>query len=102
MQDFERKLAVSSKDNRIPIVKEPQESVTLRDVIITPDLVEKKLNKLNVSKSAGPDGFHPRVLKELSSAIKVPLQIIFSKSIMEGTLPEALKDAHITPIHKKG
>ena len=30
----------------------------------------------------------------------VPLQIIFSKSIME--LPESWKDAHITPIHKKG
>jgi len=58
-------------------------------------MVEKKLNKLSVSKSAGPDVFHPRVLKELSRAIKVPLQIIFSKSIMEGTQPEAWKDAHI-------
>jgi len=57
---------------------------------------------LNGSKSAGADGFHPRVPKELSSAINVPLQIIFSKSIMEGTLPEAWKDASITPTHKKG
>ena len=76
-------------------MNERQESVTLKDVIITPDLVENKLNKLNFSKSAGSDGFHPRVPKELSIAIKVPLQIIFSKSIMEGTLPEAWKDAHI-------
>ena len=65
-------------------MNERQESVTLKDVIITPDLVEKKLDKLNVSRSAGPDGFHPRVLKELSSAIKLSLQILFSKSI---TLP---------------
>ncbi|KAK2155706.1 hypothetical protein LSH36_233g05050 [Paralvinella palmiformis] len=49
--------------NTIPIMNERQESVTLKDVIITPDLVEEKLNKLNVSKSAGPDGFHPLVLK---------------------------------------
>ena len=41
----------------IPIMNEWQESVTLRDVIITPDLVKKKLNKLNVSKSAGTEGF---------------------------------------------
>jgi len=86
----------------ILIMNERQESVTLRDVIITPYLVEKKLNKLNVSKSAGPDGFHPRLLKEMHSPIKVPLQIIFNKSIMEGTSPEPWKDAHITPIHKKG
>jgi len=86
----------------ILIMKERQESVTLRDVIITPDLVEKKLNKLNVSQSADSGGFHSRVPKEMSSAIKVPLQIIFSKFIMEGTLPEAWKGAHITPIRNKG
>jgi len=68
----------------IPIIHERQESVALRDVIITPDMVEKKLNKLNISKSSSPDGFQPQVLKELSSAIKVHLQIIFSKSTMEG------------------
>jgi len=56
----------------IPIMNERQESVTLRDVIITHDLVEKKLNKFNLSKSAGQNGFQPRILKELSSAIKVP------------------------------
>ena len=76
--------------------------MTYRDAIITPDLVEKKLNKLNVSKPAGPDGLHPQVLKELPSAIKVNLQIRLSKSIMEGTLPEAWKDVHITSIHNKG
>ena len=79
------------------------ESVTLKNVIITPDPVEKKLNKLNVSKSAGQDMLHPWVLKLLASTTKVPLQIIFSKSIMEvhyqkyGRMP-----TYITPIHKKG
>jgi len=53
----------------IPIMNERQESVTLKNVIITPDLVEKKLNKFNVFKSAGPGGFHPRLPKEMSSAI---------------------------------
>ena len=53
----------------IPIMKECQESVTLKDVIISPDLVEKKLNKFNVFKSAGPGGFHPRLPKEMCSAI---------------------------------
>ena len=86
----------------IPIMNERQKSVTLRDVIINPGLVENKLNMLNVSKSEGPDGFHSRVLKELSSALKVPLHILLSKSIMEGTLPEAWNNGHITPKHNKG
>jgi len=37
-------------------MKERQESVTLKDVIIIPDQVQKKLNKLNVSKSADIEG----------------------------------------------
>ena len=65
-------------------------------------MVEKKLLKLKISKSAGPDGFHPRILKELSKSIMVPLCKIFNKSIMEGCLPNEWKEVHITPIHKKG
>ena len=62
----------------IPIMNERQESVTLRYIINIPDLAEKKLNKLNLSKSVGQDGFHPRILKELSSIIKMPLHILFN------------------------
>jgi len=73
----------------IIIMNERQESVTLRDAIITPNLVEKKLIKLNASKSAGPDGFHSRVLKELSSTIRY-------------TTIAPWKDANLTRIQKKG
>ena len=69
----------------------------LTDIVITPEMVEKKLLKLKISKSAGPDGFHPRILKELSKSIMVPLCKIFNKSIMEGCLPNEWKEAHITP-----
>ena len=58
------------------------------DLNITEDLVKKKLRKLKISKSPGPDGIHPRVLKEIGDTIAVPLTIIFNRSLRTGTLPE--------------
>jgi len=38
--------------------------------------------KLNVNKSEGPDGIHPRVLSENSEILVYPLKIIFEKSFI--------------------
>ena len=64
--------------------------------------MEKQLKKLDVNKSAGPDGFHPRVLKELSKEISCPLAITFQRSLSEGFLPMDWKTGNVIPIHKKG
>jgi len=82
-------------------MNERLEGVRLTEIEVTPDLVEKKLNKLKVFKSAGSDGFYPRILSELPSSIKMPLYTIFKKLILEGRLTEAWKGAQIIPIHKK-
>lgn len=66
------------------------------------DKVKKKLDKLNISKSPGPDGLHPRVLKEVSNYIYKPLSIIFQASINTVTLPRDWKCANITALFKKG
>ena len=73
----------------------------LENFLITQEMVKKKLKKLKVNKSAGPDGIHPRVLKETADAICIPLAIIFNKSLNEGKIPQAWKEAHITALHKK-
>ena len=62
----------------------------------------KKLKKLNVNKSPGPDGLHPKVLSELAHELAEPLTIIFTKSLQQETLPQAWKDAKVTPLYKKG
>ena len=69
---------------------------------ITKEIVAKKLKKLKVNKSAGPDGIHPRILKETAEAISLPLSIIYNKSLKEGKVPEHWKEANITALHKKG
>ena len=64
--------------------------------------VEKKLQKLKPTKSAGPDGIHPRVLLEAATSISPALSALYSKSLQEGHMPTAWKEGLITPIHKKG
>ena len=60
------------------------------------------LKLLNVSKSTGPDEFHPRFLKETAVSIALPLTILFNKSLTEGTIPQEWKLANVTCIHKSG
>ena len=60
------------------------------------------LSSLDISKSPGPDNFHPRILKELSNELSEPLFLIFSKSLTDGALPKIWKNAHVTPVYKKG
>ena len=77
-------------------------SSVMEDIKITVEDVREKLNGLNICKSPGPDGVHPRMLKELASELCRPLEIDFSQSIIEGKLPDDWKKADITALHKKG
>ena len=71
----------------VPTFEEHQGIDNLDDINFTADDVEKKLENLKIGKSPGPDGIHPRVLKELAKELKMPLFIIFRKSLDTGILP---------------
>jgi len=68
---------------------------------ITPDMVLNKLLNLNISKSAGPDGWPPIVLKEVAHEICLPLYIIFSKSLNSGTVPDSWIRVMLFPFIRK-
>ncbi|KFV80058.1 RNA-directed DNA polymerase from mobile element jockey, partial [Struthio camelus australis] len=64
--------------------------------------VRDLLSKLDIHKSMGPDGMHPRVLRELADVIARPLSIILERSWRSGEVPEDWKKANVTPAFKKG
>ena len=53
---------------------------TIDKIEITQEEMEKRLSSLNPSKSEGPDGIHPRILKELKTEVALPLKILFRKN----------------------
>ena len=60
------------------------------------------IKSLNISKSTGPDEFHPRFLKETVDSISLPVTMLFNKSLSEGKLPNEWKLANVTSIFKSG
>ena len=75
---------------------------TISDIVVTENKVKLLLKQLNVSKSTGPDNFHPRFLKETADNISYPITVIFNKSLSEGILPNEWKLANVTSIFKSG
>ncbi|GAB0180473.1 spindle and kinetochore-associated protein 3 [Grus japonensis] len=67
-----------------------------------PEIVWDLLLHLDAYKSMGPDGIHPRVLRELADVIVRPLSIIFQWSWESGEVPVDWKLANVVPVFKKG
>jgi len=74
---------------------------SLRDIIITPDMVKLKIGKLKQDKAPGDNDIIPKFFKEVVDEIVEPLTEIYNKSISEGVVPQDWNIANITPIFKK-
>ncbi|RMC06925.1 hypothetical protein DUI87_16376 [Hirundo rustica rustica] len=70
--------------------------------IIQEEAVRELLRCSDTHKSMGPDGIHPRVMRELADELAKPLSIIYQQSWLTGEVPDDWKLANVTPIHKKG
>jgi hypothetical protein len=96
--------AVFTRENagEVPELEELPHQRKLRTVKFTAKVVKKKIADLRTDAAAGPDGIGPRVLQELACGLAPALVEIFTKSLRDGVVPEAWKDANVTPIFKKG
>jgi len=62
----------------------------------------KLIENLNVKKYPGPDGFGPKLIKEIAPLIFQPVLYLFNLSLSTGSFPDKLKLAKVIPIFKKG
>ena len=64
--------------------------------------VENKINSLDSSKGAGPDGISPLFIKKCMSALTPHLRDIYQKSFNTGVFPSKWKQSTLFPIFKSG
>ena len=86
----------------IPPCRDTSNRNSICEVQFTPDIVARKIRKLKISNSSGPDGISSRFLNENVQSLSVPLSILYNKSMRSGTVPGDWKAANVTPIFKKG
>ncbi|GAB0181668.1 hypothetical protein GRJ2_000632100 [Grus japonensis] len=70
--------------------------------IIQGEMVSDLLYHLDTHKSMGPDGIHPKVLRELAEVLAELLSIIYQQAWLTGEVPVDRRLANVMPIHKKG
>ncbi|GAB0201721.1 mitochondrial enolase superfamily member 1 [Grus japonensis] len=70
--------------------------------MIQEEAVHDLLRHLDAHKSMGPQGIHPRVLRELAEELAKPLSIIYQQSWLTGEVPDDWRLLNVTSIYKKG
>ena len=74
----------------------------LGPLVVTPELVARKIKAMKDNKSPGVDGIPPKLLMETVDQISIPLARVFNLSLKEGVVPFEWKEANIIPLFKKG
>ena len=101
LNDFFSSVFTTEDVSNIPVFNSKSD-VFIDKINVSIKEMEDALRSLNVNKSSGPDGLHPRVLKELATVLSYPLKLLFDKTITQGKLPSQWKIAEVRPIFKKG
>jgi hypothetical protein len=92
----------SVDDGTEPVFENRTEFVCDEEEIINRTEILNRLKKLDCNKAPGGDKIPQYVLKNCSEELSGALEIIFSRSLIEGEIPDEWREANITPLFKKG
>lgn len=87
---------------RLPDFAVNHNGCVIEDIDVNVKEIEDLLNELNVNKAMGPDGVHPKLLKECNKALAVPITLLIRESLDSGSVPLLWLLAAVCPIYKKG
>ena len=74
----------------------------LEPLIVTPEMVAKKIKAMKDNKSPGVDGIPPKLRMETVEKISIPLARVFNLSLKEGAVPFEWKKQISYHYFKKG
>ena len=100
-KSFQGVFVTEDKDN-VPRLTVNYDGEILQDIEIDIEKVENLLSNININKAMGPDGLHPRCLKECRKELALPVFLIVRRSLDTGAVPILWKIAAVCPIFKKG
>jgi len=75
---------------------------TINNVIFNYEDIRNAIDELSSNASAGPDGIPAILLKKCRDALSKPLEILWSKSLETGEIPDVFKLAFVCPLLKPG
>jgi len=78
---------------------DPTQGIT--EILITEEMVKKKLATVRQDRAGGTDNLLPRLLVNIQNEISYPLWLLFNKSMIEGAVPEDWKHANVTSHENK-
>jgi len=96
--EFFSSVFCTETDDKFKPVEDKICSYNCTPIAITVGDVLKRLNKLNVNKSEGPDLIHPTVIYEIRHEIAQPLAMLFNRSLESSQIPTIWKCANISPV----
>ena len=74
----------------------------LGPLILTPNMVAKKIKAIKDNTSTGVEGIPPKLIMEAVEQISIQLAKVFKLSLREGVFPFKWEETDIIPLIKKG
>ena len=102
LTDFFSSVFTTETKDKNPSLEGINISYNMGTLVIDEEKVKKRLHELNISKSPGPDGLHPRIILDLYEELGKPIAIIFKNSIENKNIPNEWREGCIAALFKTG